>query len=114
MNPMSTEGRPASHATPAFATSDPRQQRIDARRAFVATKLVFMDATADLATSAAPLITRQVRNAKVPGDLWALLPTLLASLPCGAACTAAHAEALARRLESLAPEPDTDTSYVPL
>lgn len=113
MNPHQHAFRPDIAARGA-AGFDARQARIDERRAFVATKLVFMDACADLTGSSAALITRQVRDARAPGDLWALLPSVLASLPHGSACTVAHAEALARHLESIAPEHDIDTSHAPL
>lgn len=114
MNP-STHPQPTTGiAGGPFIVEDPRQQRIAERRAFVATKLVFMNAAVDLAGSNAALVTRQVREAKLPCDLWALLPAVLAALPSGATCTLAHAEALARHLESLAPDSDSDTSFVPI
>ena len=112
MNPHQHTFHPALAPAQSIADIDPRQARIDERRAFVATKLVFMDACVDLLGSNAALITRQVRDAKLPGDLWALLPSLLAGLPQGSACTVAHAEALAQHLESIAPEHDIDTTFV--
>jgi len=114
MNPHQHAFHPAfapEHSPPCI---DPRQARIDERRAFVATKLVFMDACVDLLGSNAALITRQVRDARLPGDLWALLPSLLAALPEGSGRTVAHAEALAHHLESIAPEHDIDTTFVPI
>ncbi len=103
-----------AHAEHRTAPVDTRQARIDQRRAFVATKVVFMDACVDLSGPRAAQLTRQVREAAMPADLWALLPAVLAALPTGAPCTLAHAEALARHLESLTVDDDVDTSYAPI
>lgn len=112
MNPALHAFQAVAAGHPDFADTDARQARIDARRAFVATKLVFMDACVDLRGSNAAQLTRRVRDAAEPVELWSLLPTLLAAVVPDKLVV--HAEALARHLEAMAPEHDIDTSYGPL
>jgi hypothetical protein len=93
----------------AFNLPDERVARIAERRAFVALKLSFMRAAADVPGPHGALLQRHVRSASEPAQLWQLRTSLLASLHGGHVRTPQHQAQLSRSLDDLF----VDSSYEP-
>jgi hypothetical protein len=93
----------------AFNLPDERVARIAERRAFVALKLCFMRAAADVPGPQGALLQRHVRSATEPAQLWRLRAAVLASLRVGHERTSMHQAELRRQLDSIF----TDSSFGP-
>jgi hypothetical protein len=92
------------HATDlhtAFNLPDERISRIAARRAFVALKLCFMRAAADIDGSLGARLQRQVRHASEAVQLWQLRAAVLAALQASHERTPIHRIELRRQLDSI-------------
>jgi len=87
----------AMHATaPAQMAADPQRARIETRRHFVHLKLAFMRASEDVPGALGVLLQREVRQARLDDELWALRSVVLDSLPALCERTPLHHMALAR------------------
>jgi hypothetical protein len=93
----------AHHAAPhtAFNLPDERVARIAERRAFVALKLCFMRAAADVPGPHGALLQRHVRAASEPAQLWRLRAAVFASLHAGHERTPMHQAELRRQLDGI-------------
>lgn len=90
----------------AFAStgrSEERRGRVAARRAFVALRLSFMRAAADVPGMAGEQLQRAVRQASEPIELWLLQTSLLAALPEGCERAPGHSLAMQDALAQVGP-----------
>ena len=99
------------HFSPGAGMPGDRSARMAARRAFVELKLTFMTALAGV--PAAGWLLAQVRNAEEPVDLWLLRGPVFAALAGTEADYRLRRQRLRRGLDSVFPELDSGSGFVP-
>jgi hypothetical protein len=86
---------------------------VAARRAFVALKLTFQQAVAELDGHDGPWLRNQVRSAEEPTDLWLLRAPVFEALAGSKPVLRQHRAALRRGLDSLFPDSEQSTGFGP-
>jgi hypothetical protein len=98
--------------TPGAGLPGDRSARIAARQAFVALKQSFLDALESAPT--AEWLRIQVRAAEEPVDLWLLRAPVFAALGRMNADCRIHRQRLHRSLDSIFPDLETGSAFMPL
>lgn len=98
--------------TPGAGLPGDRCARIAARQAFVALKRSFLEALATV--PAAEWLRVQVRAAEEPVDLWLLRAPVFAALGRMDADCRTHRQRLHRSLDSIFPDLETGSGFMPL
>ncbi|MDP1650689.1 MAG: hypothetical protein Q8M01_21160 [Rubrivivax sp.] len=99
------------HFSPGAGVPGGRSARLAARRAFVELKITFMQALADLPQ--ARWLHAQVRSAEEPVDLWLLRAPVFAALDGVDPEFRQRRRALRRGLDSVFPELESASGFVP-
>ena len=97
------------HFSPGASLPADRSARLAARRAFVELKLSFLDALADVPDAA--WLRLQVQKAEEAVDLWLLRAPVFAAL--AGASQRPRRQALRRGLDSIFPDLDLESAFVP-
>lgn len=97
------------HFSPGAGVPLERGARLAARRAFVELKQTFLEALADVPD--ASWLRSQVRNAEEPVDLWLLRGPVFDAL--AGTVHRQHRRALRRGLDSIFPDLDLASAFVP-
>ncbi|MBL8326544.1 MAG: hypothetical protein JNJ89_16445 [Rubrivivax sp.] len=105
---------PPRDYTAGFGVAQDRAATLAARRAFVALKLTFLDATSALAGAEAQWLCEQVRAAEEPVDLWLLRAPLFSSLAGPDPERRRLRQRVRRALEALFGEPQPTTAFASL
>jgi len=100
------------HFSPGAGMPGDRGARTAARRAFVELKLDFLAALADVPTAA--WLQAQVRSAEEPVDLWLLRAPVFAALAGADPDYRRRRQQLRRGLDSVFPDLDSASGFVPL
>ncbi len=98
--------------TPGAGLPGDRGARLAARQAFVSLKLSFLDALETVPT--AEWLRVQVRAAEEPVDLWLLRAPVFAALGRMDADSRSHRQRLHRSLDSIFPDLETGSAFMPL
>lgn len=98
--------------TPGAGLRGDRGARLAARQAFVSLKRSFLDALETV--PAAEWLRVQVRAAEEPVDLWLLRAPVFAALGRMDADCRSHRQRLHRSLDSIFPDLDTGSGFMPL
>lgn len=99
------------HFSPGAGLPAERGARLAARRSFVQLKANFMHALADVPDAA--WLLAQVRNAEEPVDLWLLRAPVFAALAGGDPDYRQRRHLLRRGLDSVFPELESGSAFVP-
>lgn len=91
-----------------------RMAQMAARRAFVALKLSFIEAVADLPEAQGDWLRHQVRGAEEPTDLWLLRTLVFKALSGPSGEHRRRRQALRRQLDGLFPDSEIASAFASL